>query len=63
MAVARTLDEPTSAKPTFTKEQILQSATFLAYRDILSVLLKDNRGYTPEEIEKEIQRYMKGAVK
>nr|DAY51591.1 MAG TPA: ATP-dependent RNA helicase [Caudoviricetes sp.] len=62
MAVKKA-DEPTSAQTTFTKEQILQSLKFSNHRDILSVLLKDGRNYTVEEIDREIQNYMKGAVK
>lgn len=41
----------------FTKEQILRSDTFMYYRDVLAVLLKDNRTYTKEQVQKAIDKF------
>ena len=43
----------------FTKEQILKSNTFMAYRDALAVALKDGKTYTKEQVKKEIEKFYK----
>ena len=43
----------------FTKEQILESDTFSKYRDALSVVLKEDRTYTKEQVQKEIDKFYK----
>lgn len=49
-------------KPTFTKEQWLDSRTFSHRKDILNALLKDEQTYTKDQVEKLITDYMKGKV-
>lgn len=43
----------------FTKEQILNSNTFREYRDLLSVVLKDDKTYSKEQVNKEIKKFYK----
>ena len=47
----------------FTKEQILASEKYSDKRDILGVILCDNRVYTDEQINSLIDKFMKGKVK
>lgn len=47
----------------YTKVQILASKRYEHRRDILNVLLKDNKEYTPEEIDSTLDKFMKGKVK
>ncbi len=48
---------------TFSKEQLLRSAKYAKRRDLLSVLLEDNKAYTFDEVDACIEKYMKGQVK
>lgn len=48
---------------TFSKEQLLGSAKYVKRRDLLSVLLEDNKQYTFEMVDACIEKYMKGKVK
>ena len=43
----------------FTKEQILKSDTFREHRDVLAVVLKDNRTYTKEQVQKAIDKFFR----
>lgn len=43
----------------FTKEQILKSDTFAEHRDVLAVVLKDDRTYTKEQVRKKIDKFFK----
>ena len=43
----------------FTKEQILHSNTFAEHRDVLSVVLKEGRTYTKEQVRKAIDNFFK----
>ena len=43
---------------TFTKEQILMSFKFKDRRDLLSVILEDDRVYTPDEVAGVIVKFM-----
>lgn len=47
-------------KPTFYKADLIRSKRFLAYRDVLSVVLKDDKAYTMEQVEKLIQMFLNG---
>lgn len=47
----------------FSKKQLLGSEKFGGYRDILSVLLKDEREYSVESAKQMIDNYLKGKVK
>lgn len=46
----------------FTKEQILKSKKFKNRVDLIKVILQDNKSYTLEEVQKEIDKFMKRRV-
>ena len=46
----------------FSKEQILSAAKFANRRDLLSVVLEDGKTYTVEDVQKQIDKFMKGKV-
>ena len=46
----------------FTKEQILASKKYSDKKDILGVILCDNRVYTDEQINSLLDKFMKGKV-
>ena len=46
----------------FTKEQILKSKKFKNRVDLIRVILQDNESYTLEEVQKEIDKFMKRRV-
>ncbi len=46
----------------FTKEQILKSKKFKNRVDLIRVILQDNKSYTLEEVQKEIDKFMKRRV-
>ncbi len=46
----------------FTKEQILKSKKFKNRVDLIRVILQDNECYTLEEVQKEIDKFMKRRV-
>lgn len=45
------------AAPTFTKKQFIKSQRFAKHRDLLNVLLEDDKEYTIEEVEKVIKDF------
>ena len=47
----------------YTKGKILSSGKYAARRDLLSALLKDGEAYTHAEVDKLIEKFMKGKVK
>ena len=47
----------------FTKEQILKSKKFKNRVDLIRVILQDDKSYTLEEVQKEIDKFMKRRVK
>lgn len=51
------------AKLGYSKEQILKSKKYANRKDILAVVLEDDKIYSHEEIEKEIDKFMKKEVK
>ena len=46
----------------FTKEQILKSKKFKNRVDLIRVILQDNESYRLEEVQKEIDKFMKRRV-
>lgn len=50
-------------EPTFTKEQLLSSETYQHKRDLISTLLEENQLYTLQEVEQNIQQFLKRSVK
>ena len=48
---------------TFTKQQIINSKKYLDRKDVLNVLLKDDKSYTIKEVNKLINDFMKKEVR
>lgn len=46
----------------FSKEKILAMAQYVKWRDLLSVLLTEEKTYTKAEVEQMIEKFMKGKV-
>lgn len=46
----------------FSKEKVLSMAQYAKRRDLLSVLLTDEKTYTKSEVEQMIEKFMKGKV-
>ena len=56
--------QPSVVKPvTFSKSQILTFTRYAKRRDLLSVLLKDEKEYTTDQVDSLIEEFMKGKVK
>ena len=53
---------PVSNVPVFTKRNILTFKRYANRRDLLSVLLKDGKEYTHDQIDGLIKDFMKGKV-
>nr|DAS27059.1 MAG TPA: hypothetical protein [Caudoviricetes sp.] len=64
MAVAKsTVTVPVEAAVLFSKNQVLAFDRYANRRDLLSALLKDEKKYTIDQVDKLIQDFMKGKVK
>lgn len=50
-------------KATYSKDDILKSKKFASRKDVLNVVLDNEKQYTIDEIEKLIDGFMKGKVK
>lgn len=46
----------------FTKQQIIESKKFKNRVDLLRVVLDENKEYSLEDVQKEIEKFMKGKV-
>ena len=57
-----TKKEEVTKSSSFSKEQILSAAKFANRRDLLSVVLEDGKTYTVEDVQKQIDKFMKGKV-
>jgi len=53
----------TVKESTFSKEQLINSKKYKHRVDLLEVLLQDNKRYSISDVNKEIQKFMKGSVK
>lgn len=62
MATAKKEETTTKVVSSFSKEQILSAVKFANRRDLLSVVLEDGKTYTVEDVQKEIDKFMKGKV-
>ncbi len=51
-----------TAERLFSKEQLVNSGKFAGRRDLLETMLKDGKQYSVPEVEKMIERFMKGRV-
>lgn len=47
----------------YTKKQIINSKTFANNKDLLEVILKENKSYSKKEVNEIIENYKKGKVK
>ncbi len=50
-------------KDIFSKESILNSKKYLNQKDLINTLLKDDKKYTLDEVDKIIEKFEKGEVK
>lgn len=63
MAQAKTTSPEKAANAaTFTVEQLAASKRYANRRDIIRALLKNGKTYTPDEVDRLIEMYMKGKV-
>ena len=46
----------------YTKKQIIKSKTFIDNKDLLNAVLKEDKSYSKQEINKIIENYKKGKV-
>ena len=53
----------TTATKTYTKEQLMESQKYADKRDMLSALLDEKKKYSLSDVDKMIEKYMKGEVK
>lgn len=47
----------------YTKTQILQSKKYRQYKDVLAVILSNNKNYTHEEIQRELDKFLSTPIK
>lgn len=59
--MSKVKDKPEITK--FTKEQLVKSSKFKHNRDLIFVMLEDDKKYSTDEVDVLIQKYMKGKVK
>ena len=62
MAKTKKEDEA-KEKPVFTKESLLNSKKYMFQKDLLNILLDDDKEYTLEEVEKKINEFKTGKIK
>lgn len=62
MATPKKENVTNTTASSFSKEQILSATKFANRRDLLSVVLEDGKTYTVEDVQKEIDKFMKGKV-
>ena len=55
--------EAKSKAAVYTREQLLGSKKYAGRRDLISVLLDGDKGYTLSEADGLIEKYMKGEVR
>ena len=53
----------TNQESTYSKEQVLKSKKYKNRKDVLNVVLKDDKVYTLKEVDKLIDGFMKKEVK
>lgn len=54
---------PDAEGASYTKEQLLRSKKYAARRDLLGALLEDGKAYTLQQVDKEINNFLKRKVK
>ena len=64
MKVAKTKKEDEAKeKPVFTKESLLNSKKYMFQKDLLNILLDEDKEYTLEEVDKKINEFKTGIIK
>ena len=53
----------TKKEAVFSKEQLIKSKAFVQYRDLLTVIVKNNEKITKHEANKRIEAFLKRKVK
>lgn len=51
-----------TAEDTFTKDAILKSRKYADRKDALDVVLEDDQKYTLSDVDKKLEKFMKGKV-
>ena len=49
--------------PVFTKESLLNSKKYMFQKDLLNILLDEDKEYTLEEVDKKINEFKTGKIK
>ena len=62
MAKTKKEDEA-KEKPVFTKESLLNSKKYMFQKDLLNILLDEDKEYTLEEVDKKINEFKTGIIK
>ena len=62
MAKTKKEDEA-KEKLVFSKESLLNSKKYMFQKDLLNILLDDDKEYTLEEVEKKINEFKTGKIK
>ena len=57
------INEQGKVESLFSKQQLLTAERFQHRKDIVNALLSADRQYTVSEVEKIVEKYMKGQVK
>lgn len=47
----------------YTKEQIVNSKTYRQYRDVLAVVLSEDKTYTHDEIKQKLDEFLHKSIK
>ena len=62
MAKTKKEDEA-KEKPVFSKESLLNSKKYMFQKDLLNILLDEDKEYTLEEVDKKINEFKTGKIK
>ncbi len=56
-------EDDAKEKPVFTKESLLNSKKYMFQKDLLNILLDEDKEYTLEEVDKKINGFKTGIIK
>jgi hypothetical protein len=62
-AVEKTVKVSTKTETKYTKDVILTAAQYKRYKDLLTVVLDDNKTYTLEEVDKALNKALTSKIK
>lgn len=60
--MAKKIEEAVNTEPVFSKEQILESKKYRERADLVGALLISGKTYTFEQVDAEIEKFMKRKV-